>query len=223
MFQRFSLHNIKKTQPLNVNEGGKLQATSVGTFIIKQLGREGKGNKIKIKICQELITTEILFLRITRRRFYRWPFTFWIRSMKYSWKQLFLSVSISGKILHILGSWSSLYIVSLTNSSLISFWNVLSFSMLATFENFTFLTSFYFFSIREPNINTNINSVWYKHRAEMDFCQEKSPDNFHTKWEEIKSWCSQNVNSLYSSQSSLTNPHKVLDFSYSVFFLKNLF
>lgn len=33
--------------------------------------KKDKDNTFKINICQELITTEILFLRITKRIFYR--------------------------------------------------------------------------------------------------------------------------------------------------------
>ena len=77
-------------------------------------------------------------------------------------------VSFPVKILYFLGSWPYLYtfILSFTNPSLISFQNEYSFSMLTIFEKFTFFLAFYFFPIREPNINPT---------HEMDLNKEKTP------------------------------------------------
>lgn len=75
-------------------------------------------------------------------------------------------VSFPVKILYFLGSWPYLYTFSL---SLISSQNEYSFSMLTIFEKFTFFLSFYFFPIREPNINPT---------HEMDLNKEKSPITF---------------------------------------------
>lgn len=44
----------------------KIQATSIKTFIIKNLGREGKSNTFESKICQALTKTEKISLRINK-------------------------------------------------------------------------------------------------------------------------------------------------------------
>ena len=71
-------------------------------------------------------------------------------------KSSFYSVSFSGKILHFLDSWPYLYTFSL---SVISFQNLYSFVMPAPFGKITYF-SFYFLSIREPNINLPTNLGW---------------------------------------------------------------
>lgn len=81
------------------------------------------------------------------------------------------SAYFADKILYILSSWTDLYIPTFTNPSLSSFWNVYSFSMLVTFEKFTFFSSFYFFLIRKPNINPTLAG---KHHTEMDIYYEKT-------------------------------------------------